>query len=27
MYMSGRRALREIRGLPRTVETVKGTFQ
>src|SRR5438045_1303529 len=27
MFMSGRRALREIRGLPRTVETVKETFQ
>jgi len=27
MFMSGRRALREIRGLPRTVEIVKETFQ
>jgi hypothetical protein len=27
MFMSGRRALREIRGLPRTVVTVKETFQ
>jgi uncharacterized membrane protein YdjX (TVP38/TMEM64 family) len=27
MFMSGRRALRDIRGLPRTVETVKETFQ
>lgn len=27
MFMSGRRALRQIRGLPRTVETVKETFQ
>lgn len=27
MFMSGRRALREIRGLPRTVGTVKENFQ
>jgi Flp pilus assembly protein TadB len=27
MFMSSRRTLREIRGLPRTVETVKETFQ
>jgi Flp pilus assembly protein TadB len=27
MFISGRRALRQIRGLPRTVETVKETFQ
>jgi hypothetical protein len=27
LFMSGRRTLREIRGLPRTVETVKETFQ
>jgi hypothetical protein len=27
MFMSGRRAVREIRGLPRTVESVRETFQ
>jgi Flp pilus assembly protein TadB len=27
MFMSARRTLREVRGLPRTVETVKETFQ
>jgi pilus assembly protein TadC len=27
IYMSARRTLRKIRGLPRTVETVKETFQ
>ena len=27
MFMVGRRALRDMRGLPRTVETVKETFQ
>jgi Flp pilus assembly protein TadB len=27
MFVSSRRTLREVRGLPRTVETVKETFQ